>query len=80
MGNSFQMVPLGELLIPISRPEPTILEKQYSILGAHWYAQGLYIKDVKLGSEIQADRVYRVEEDDFVYNRLFAWKGSFALR
>jgi type I restriction enzyme, S subunit len=79
MGNGFQMVPLGELLIPISRPEPTILEKQYSILGAHWYAQGLYVKDVKLGSEIQADRVYRVEEGDFVYNRLFAWKGSFAL-
>src|SRR6266851_3395118 len=79
MGNSFQMVPLGELLIPISRPEPTILEKRYSILGAHWYAQGLYIKDVKPGSEIQADRVYRVAEGDFVYNRLFAWKGSFAL-
>ncbi len=79
MINSVQMVPLGELLIPISRPESTILEKQYSILGAHWYAHGLYIKDVKLGSEIQADRVYRVEEGDFVYNRLFAWKGSFAL-
>ncbi len=79
MGNRFQMVPLGELLTPISRPEPTILEKQYSILGAHWYAQGLYTKNVKLGSEIQADRVYRVEEGDFVYNRLFAWKGSFAL-
>jgi type I restriction enzyme S subunit len=79
MGKGFQMVSLGELLTPVSRPEPTILEKQYSILGAHWYAHGLYIKDVKLGSEIQADRVYRVEEGDFVYNRLFAWKGSFAL-
>lgn len=79
MGKGFQMVPLGELLTPVNRPEPTILEKQYSILGAHWYAHGLYIKDVKLGSEIQADKVYRVEEGDFVYNRLFAWKGSFAL-
>jgi type I restriction enzyme, S subunit len=79
MGKGIQMVPLGELLTPVSRPEPTILEKQYSILGAHWYAYGLYIKDIKLGSEIQADRVYRVEEGDFVYNRLFAWKGSFAL-
>jgi type I restriction enzyme, S subunit len=79
MGKGFQMVPLGELLTSVNRPESTILEKQYSILGAHWYAHGLYIKDVKLGSEIQADRVYRVEEGDFVYNRLFAWKGSFAL-
>src|SRR5436305_393604 len=79
MGTSFQMVTLGELLVPISRPEATVLEKQYSILGAHWYAKGLYIKDVKFGSEIQADKVYRVEEGDFVYNRLFAWKGSFAI-
>jgi type I restriction enzyme, S subunit len=79
MGKGFQMVSLGELLTPVNRPEPTLLEKQYSILGAHWYAHGLYIKDVKLGSEIQADRVYRIEEGDFVYNRLFAWKGSFAL-
>jgi type I restriction enzyme S subunit len=49
------------------------------LLGAHWYAEGLYIKDTKAGSEIQANQVYRVETGDFVYNRLFAWKGSFAL-
>jgi len=39
----------------------------------------LYVKDIKSGSEIQADKVYRVERGDFVYNRLFAWKGSFAV-
>src|SRR5258708_1729207 len=79
MNSSFPMVPLGEILVPINRPESVDLEKKYSILGAHWYAKGLYIKDIKLGSEIQAAKVYRVEEGDFVYNRLFAWKGSFAI-
>jgi type I restriction enzyme, S subunit len=49
------------------------------MLGARWYAGGLYIKDTLTGVEIQASRVYRVDEGDFVYNRLFAWKGSFAL-
>jgi type I restriction enzyme S subunit len=48
-------------------------------LGARWYAKGLYTKDVRTGSEIQAREVYRVEQGDFVYNRLFAWKGSFAI-
>lgn len=67
------------MLAPVSRPEPVNPVKTYHILGAHWYAQGLYIKDVKPGSAIQADKVYRVEQGDFIYNRLFAWKGSFAI-
>ncbi|MDX9954573.1 MAG: restriction endonuclease subunit S [Anaerolineae bacterium] len=37
------------------------------------------MKDTKTGAQIRAERLYRVEEGDFVYNRLFAWKGSFAV-
>lgn len=73
------LVPLGSLLVPISRPETLLATAQYRLLGAHWYAEGLYIKDIKTGSEIQAKQLFRVETGDFVYNRLFAWKGSFAL-
>ncbi len=79
MNNTWSVVPLSELLKPISRPEPINPTKMYRILGAHWYAHGLYVKDIKSGSQIQADKVYRVEQGDFVYNRLFAWKGSFAV-
>ena len=79
MSNTWPMVPLGEVLRPVSRSEPLNPAKVYHILGAHWYAKGLYVKEVKLGSGIQADKVYRVEQGDFVYNRLFAWKGSFAI-
>lgn len=76
---SWPLVPLRDLLQPISRPEAVVATEQYRLLGAHWYAQGLYIKDIKAGSEIQANQLYSVEAGDFVYNRLFAWKGSFAL-
>lgn len=72
-------VPLAEILKPVSRPERVDPEKTYRILGAHWYAEGLYVKDTLLGSQIRADKVFRVEEGNFVYNRLFAWKGSFAV-
>jgi type I restriction enzyme S subunit len=67
------------LLKPVSRPEPVDPSATYRILGAHWYAKGLYIKDVKSGSDIRAQKLFRVEEGDFVYNRLFGWKGSFAV-
>jgi type I restriction enzyme S subunit len=79
MRKPWPLVPLGELLATVSRPEAVETEKTYRILGAHWYAEGLYIKDVRTGAGIQAKSLYRVEEGDFAYNRLFAWKGSFAL-
>jgi len=79
MSNAWPLVPLREVLTPISRPEPVDSQTTYRILGAHWYAGGLYIKDTKTGALIQADKVYRVKQEDFVYNRLFAWKGSFAI-
>ena len=42
-------------------------------------AKGLYVKEEKYGSEIRAKSIFKVEAGDFVYNRLFAWKGSFAV-
>ena len=79
MTDSWPRIPLGEVLKPVSRPESVDPEKTYKILGAHWYAKGLYIKGTLAGSEIRADRVYKIKTDDFVFNRLFAWKGSFAV-
>lgn len=79
MSKAWPMVPVGKILSPVSRPENVDPQETYRLLGAHWYAEGLYTKDVKLGSQIQAAKLYRVEEEDFVYNRLFAWKGSFAV-
>ena len=79
MSKSFQVVRLGHVLIPVSRSETVVPEKTYHILGAHWYAKGLYTKDIRTGSQIQAKNLYRVEHGDFIYNRLFAWKGSFAV-
>ena len=75
----WQQVELAELLTPISREERVQPTQEYRLLGARWYAKGLYIKDEKPGTAIAAERLYRVEEGDFVYNRLFAWKGSFAV-
>jgi type I restriction enzyme S subunit len=70
---------LATLLRPVTRPEPVQSDREYRLLGAHWYAKGLYTKEVKRGSAIRARALYRVCEGDFVYNRLFAWMGSFAL-
>jgi type I restriction enzyme S subunit len=79
MTDPWPQVPLGNLLERVQRRELVEPNKTYDILGAHWYAKGLYTKDVKPGIQIRAKYLYRVERGDFVYNRLFGWKGSFAI-
>ena len=79
MPNHWPRVPLGQLLTAVSRRETVKPDDTYRILGAHWYAQGLYVKNVTTGAGVQASNLYRVAQNDFVYNRLFAWKGSFAV-
>ncbi len=77
--NGWPTVPLGKLLAPVKREVTVDPHVEYDLLGAHWYAKGLYTKERKSGSRIRAPKLYRVEAGDFVYNRLFAWKGSFAV-
>ncbi len=76
---SWRTVPLTEVLKPVSRPVAIAPGETYRLLGAQWYAKGLFVREEKDGSEIRAQTLYEVCEGDFVYNRLFAWKGSFAV-
>jgi type I restriction enzyme S subunit len=73
------MVRLGEVLTQVERPEPVDPTQAYRMLGVRWYGEGLFVREEKLGAFIAANRVYAVQPGDFVYNRLFAWKGSFAV-
>ena len=51
----------------------------YRMLGVRWYSGGCFVRDTVTDSDIKAHHVYAVVPGDFIYNRLFAWKGSFAL-
>jgi len=79
VSHSSSSVPLDQLLRPVCREEAVDPHREYALLGARWYAQGLYTKEIKLGTQVRAQKLFRVREGDFVYNRLFAWKGSFAI-
>ena len=70
---------LADVLGEVSRPEEVNKDKEYNILGVRWYAKGVWIKKTCRGSEIKAKKLFRVCTGDLIYNRLFAWKGSFAI-
>jgi hypothetical protein len=79
MKASWPKIRLGEVVQQIERPGPVDATKVYRLLGVRWYGQGLFVREEKIGASIAANRVYSVRPGDFVYNRLFAWKGSFAV-
>lgn len=70
---------IGDYLKQIRRQ--VILEDhiKYKLLGVKWYGQGMFLREEKYGKEIKAEKLYQVKKGDFVYNRLFAWKSSFAI-
>lgn len=70
---------LGDLLDHVRREEVVQPDAEYGLLGVRWYGEGLFLREKKSGSDVAAAKLYRVEHGDFVYNRLFAWKGSFAV-
>lgn len=79
MNGDWRLTRLGDVLRSVSRPVRLSPDRTYRLVGAHWYAKGLYVKEQKSGGEIQARTLFQIKEGDFVYNRLFAWKGSFAV-
>jgi len=72
-------VSFAEVLQPVRRTQRLAADRLYNTVGVKWYAEGLFRRDPLLGRDIKAKQLYRVAAGDLVYNRLFAWKGSFAL-
>lgn len=70
---------LGDVLEPVRREVRLEDGKVYKLLGVKWYGLGVFVREEKTGKEIKADKLYQVKTGDFIYNRLFAWKSSFAI-
>lgn len=78
-GNAGQLHALGEFLTPTVDMVKVDDSETYTTAGVRWYGEGVFAKDEKKGSEIKATTLFRLQPGDFIYNKLFAWKGSFAI-
>lgn len=72
-------VSLGKLVSQIARAEPVVPEGDYRLLGVRLEGNGAFHRETVRGTETSASRLTRVEENDFIYSRLFAWRGAFGL-
>ena len=53
--------------------------EQYSCVGVRWYGMGAFVREKLLGMDISRKQQWIIRAGDIVYNKLFAWKGAFAI-
>lgn len=72
-------VALGDVLSQVNRFESVRPESSYPLLGVRLEGNGAFLRETVAGTETSATRLNRVESGDFIYSRLFAWRGAFAV-
>ncbi len=78
--NSFWVpTKLADLLAPISRTVKVKPLDDYPLLGIRLDGGGPFLRETKPGSAISAGTLNKVATGDFIYSRLFAWRGAFGI-
>src|SRR5690606_8421487 len=72
-------IALGELLTQVNRFEAVSPEGTYPLLGVRLEGNGAFLRETVTRTQTAATRLNRVRQGDFIYSRLFAWRGAFGL-
>ncbi|MBZ5526058.1 MAG: N-6 DNA methylase [Acidobacteriia bacterium] len=74
-------VPLrvSQFLQEVSDPERVLPDRVYKQLGVRWWGGGTFVREENAGRNISAPRLNKVSGGWVIYNRLFAFRGSFAV-
>lgn len=70
---------LGDVTSQVQDLVKVVPGDEYPLLGVKLYAAGPFLREVVSSESSKATRFYRVRAGQFIYNRLFAGKGSFGL-
>jgi type I restriction enzyme S subunit len=68
---------ISQILTQVQNSVQVNPSERYKLLGLRLEGRGLFIREDKVGIEISATSLNKVQKGDFVYSRLFAWKGAF---
>lgn len=69
----------SEFLTPNSRPYMLGSMEDANLLGVRWYGEGPFHRELKPAIKIAKKSHFLIRAGDVIYNKLFAWKGTFGL-
>lgn len=72
-------IPLREILVPQQEETLVDLEISYPNVGILSFGRGLFEKPPIDGSRTSATKLFRIRAGQFIYSRLFAFEGAYAV-
>lgn len=79
MSTPWPETPFGEFLKPNTRPYKLGTEEDANLVGMRWYGEGPFHRELKSAIKIAKKTHFVIKAGDIIYNKLFAWKGSFGV-
>jgi type I restriction enzyme S subunit len=77
--DGWRRVKIGDVVRQAGERVKVEAERSYNMTGVKWYGEGVFARETVLGKEMSANHVTPLIPGALIYNRLFAWKGSFAV-
>lgn len=79
MGTEWITVKLAKLMRPAADPYSVDASRSYRNLGIYSFGRGVFSKPPIEGTTTSASTLYRVRSGQFIYSRLFAFEGAYAI-
>jgi type I restriction enzyme S subunit len=72
-------VPFREIMRPNQRPYMLAPDEDANLVGMRLYGEGPFHRELKPAISIMKKSHFLIREGDVIYNKLFAWKGTFGI-
>ena len=75
----WRLIKVSDFATLIDNKEHVEPNKKYQMAGVRWYGEGVFHRETVIGKEQSASYLSPLKQKAIIYNRLFAWKESFAV-
>lgn len=75
----WERVRVGTLVRQVTTRVKVDPDNEYKMAGVRWYGEGVFHRETVRGDTMSASQVTPLAAGALIYNRLFAWKASFAV-
>jgi type I restriction enzyme S subunit len=79
MPKKWRLMQVRNLVSQFNEKHPAEANKTYKLAGVRWYGKGIFHRETVKGKDISSKYLHPLITNSFIYNRLFAWKESFAI-
>lgn len=77
--DGWRLLPVNDFATQINNKKKVEPNAEYRMAGVKWYGKGVFHRETVVGKDQSANYLNPLKPDALIYNRLFAWKESFAV-